>query len=108
MEIGDVGTVGVVGAGLMGSGIALNFALAGYETIVCDLEDDVLAGARARIDGALAMFVEEGLTTSADADAAVARIAADHRSGRPVAALGLHHRSDSRAAGGQTAAFSSS
>ena len=76
MAIEDVGTVGVVGAGLMGSGIALNFALAGYETIVCDLEEDVLAGALARIDGALAMFVEEGLTTSADADAAVARIAA--------------------------------
>ena len=76
MTIEDVGTVGVVGSGLMGSGIALNFALAGYETIVCDLEEGVLAGARERIDRALAMFVEEGLTTSADADAAVARIVA--------------------------------
>ncbi len=74
MAIGDVETVGVVGAGLMGSGIALNFALAGHKTIMCDLAEDVLAGARKRVDGALAMFVEEGLTASADADAAVARI----------------------------------
>ncbi len=60
----------------MGSGIALNFALAGYETFMCDLEEDALAGAKEKIDGALAMFVEEGLTTTADADAAVARIVA--------------------------------
>ena len=53
MTIEEVGTVGVVGAGLMGSGIALNFALAGYETIICDLEEDVLVGAREKIDAAL-------------------------------------------------------
>ena len=74
MTIEEVGTVGVVGAGLMGSGIALNFALAGYETIICDLEEDVLVGAREKIDAALAMFVDEGLANSAQADSAISCI----------------------------------
>ena len=74
MTIEEVGTVGVVGAGLMGSGIALNFALAGYETIICDLEEDVLVGAREKIDASLAMFVEEGLANSAQADSAISCI----------------------------------
>lgn len=74
MKINDIGTVGVVGSGLMGSGIALNFALAGYQTIMSDLDDEALTVAKARIDAALAMFVEEGLTTTAEADKAVACI----------------------------------
>lgn len=71
MKINDVGTVGVVGSGLMGSGIALNFALAGYHTIMSDLDDEALTIAKARIDAALAMFVDEGLTTTAEANKAV-------------------------------------
>ena len=74
MKINDVGTVGVIGSGLMGSGIALNFALAGYQTIMSDLDDEALTAAKARIDAALAMFVDEGLTTTAEANKAVACI----------------------------------
>ena len=74
MKINDVGTVGVVGSGLMGSGIALNFALAGYQTIMSDLDDEALTVAKARIDAALAMFMDEGLTTTAEANNAVACI----------------------------------
>ena len=71
MKVNDIGTVGVVGSGLMGSGIALNFALAGYQTIMSDLDDEALTVAKARIDAALAMFVDEGLTTTAEANKAV-------------------------------------
>ena len=74
MKINDIGTVGVVGSGLMGSGIALNFALAGYQTIMSDLDDEALTVAKARIDAALAMFVDEGLTTTAEANKAIACI----------------------------------
>ena len=74
MAIEDIRIVGVVGSGLMGSGIALNFALAGYETIMSDLDEGVLAGAMKRIDTVLSMFIEEGLTDQAEAAAAVARI----------------------------------
>ena len=71
MKVNDIGTVGVVGSGLMGSGIALNFALGGYQTIMSDLDDEALTVAKARIDAALAMFVDEGLTTTAEANKAV-------------------------------------
>ena len=74
MAIEGIRIVGVVGSGLMGSGIALNFALAGYETIMSDLDEGALAGAMKRIDTVLSMFNEEGLTDQAEAAAAVARI----------------------------------
>ena len=74
MAIEDIRIVGVVGSGLMGSGIALNFALAGYETIMSDLDEGALASAMKRIDTVLSMFNEEGLTDPAEAAAAVARI----------------------------------
>jgi 3-hydroxybutyryl-CoA dehydrogenase len=66
--------VGVVGAGLMGSGIALNFALAGYDTIVCDLSDELLQSSQKRIAAALALFVDERLIDQSQADAAGARL----------------------------------
>ncbi len=74
MMLEEIGTVGVVGAGLMGSGIALNFALAGYDTIVCDLHDELLQGARQRIATALALFVDEELIDQSQADAASAHL----------------------------------
>jgi len=74
MTLEEVGTVGVVGAGLMGSGIALNFALAGYDTIVCDLSDELLQSSQKRIAAALALFVDERLIDQSQADAAGARL----------------------------------
>ena len=41
--------VGVVGAGVMGVGVAQNLAQCGYETILVDLDEEILAGARAAI-----------------------------------------------------------
>jgi len=38
--------IGVIGAGVMGSGIAQTTATAGYETVCCDLSDEVLANAK--------------------------------------------------------------
>ncbi len=70
----DVSTVGVVGGGLMGSGIALNFALAGYETLVNDVDDEALQRCRGRIDHALELFVDESLVDQDGARAAVGRI----------------------------------
>ena len=37
-----VKTVGVIGAGQMGNGIAHVFALSGYEVIICDINEDAL------------------------------------------------------------------
>jgi len=74
MKVEEIKKVGVVGAGFMGSGIAFNFALWGYPTILNDLTDQVLRQSIKNIKAALTMFVEEGLITRQQADKTVRRI----------------------------------
>ena len=52
--------VGVLGCGLMGSGIAQTAAMAGYETIVREVSDDLLAKGFAGIEKSLSKFAEKG------------------------------------------------
>jgi 3-hydroxybutyryl-CoA dehydrogenase len=52
--------VGVLGCGLMGSGIAQTAAMAGYETIVREVTDDLIAKGFAGIEKSLAKFAEKG------------------------------------------------
>lgn len=66
--------VGVVGGGTMGFGIAINFALGGYSTVISDLSDEVLKRSIANIKSALNLFVEEELITREQADDAGDRI----------------------------------
>lgn len=74
MQLSDIKTVGVVGGGTMGFGIAINFALWGYPTIVSDLSDEVLAGTEAQIAHALELFVEGGLISGRRAEETRVRI----------------------------------
>lgn len=74
MQISDVKQAGVVGAGTMGHGIAINFALAGYPTLITDLSEAILEDSMARIRAALDMFVAEELVSRGKADAALALI----------------------------------
>ncbi len=74
MQLSDIKTVGVVGGGTMGFGIAINFALWGYSTIISDLSDEVLAGTEAQIARALELFVEGGLISGRRAEETRARI----------------------------------
>jgi 3-hydroxybutyryl-CoA dehydrogenase len=46
-------TIGVVGAGVMGVGVAQNLAQTGHRVLLVDLSDEVLARARAEIEKAL-------------------------------------------------------
>ena len=66
--------VGVLGAGLMGSGIAEVSSKAGYETIVREVTEDLAKKGIARIDGSLARAVEKGKLAGAERDAARARL----------------------------------
>ena len=59
-------TVGVLGCGLMGSGIAQVSAAAGYKTIVREVEQGFLDKGLARIEKFLAGGVEKGKLTAAD------------------------------------------
>ena len=70
----DIRSVGVVGAGQMGSGIAHVFALAGYDVVLNDIDAAALDRALATIDRNLERQVARGKVTAQDKAAAMARI----------------------------------
>jgi 3-hydroxybutyryl-CoA dehydrogenase len=74
MNLENVQKVGVVGAGTMGFGIALNFALAGFPTRINDVSDEVLGRSLCNIESALKLMHEEKLVTAVEAKAALGRI----------------------------------
>ncbi|HVG95127.1 MAG TPA: 3-hydroxybutyryl-CoA dehydrogenase [Planctomycetota bacterium] len=69
-----LGTVGVVGCGLMGSGIAEISAGAGLKTIVREVTADLLAKGKSRIEKSLQRAVEKGKATAEVAQATLSRI----------------------------------
>jgi len=66
--------IGVVGAGLMGSGIAEACAREELDVVVSEVSDDVIAMGRSRIERSLGKAVERGKLDAMDRDAAIARI----------------------------------
>lgn len=70
----DIKTVGVIGAGQMGNGIAHVMALAGYDVTLNDLSQDALTAALAKIKKNMARQVSRNLITEADMQAGLARI----------------------------------
>ena len=70
----NIRTIGVVGAGTMGNGIAQVFAQAGYDVRLVDVAQPMLDRARTSIDRSLAKFVEKGKLSAADRDATLARL----------------------------------
>ncbi len=70
----DFETVGVLGGGLMGSGIAQVCAVAGYDTIVRELSDALCDRARAAISRSFDKAIERGKATPEDKSSALARI----------------------------------
>ncbi len=67
-------TVGVIGAGQMGSGIAQVTAQAGIRVLLCDVDLALAEKAAARIAKGLARLVEKDKITAAAADTAIALI----------------------------------
>jgi 3-hydroxybutyryl-CoA dehydrogenase len=67
-------TIGVVGAGTMGNGIAQVFAQAGFTVRVHDVAQPMLDRARATIEKSLAKFVEKGKLSAEDRAAALGRL----------------------------------
>jgi len=64
----------VVGAGLMGSGIAQVSAVAGHDVVLRDVSDEALGRGRAAIEKSLSRFVTKGTLQQSDAEAALALI----------------------------------
>jgi 3-hydroxybutyryl-CoA dehydrogenase len=71
--------VGVLGGGLMGSGIAEVTARAGYETIVREVSPELAAQGISRIESSLGRAVEKGKLAAAERDSARKRLAATTR-----------------------------
>ena len=67
-------TIGVLGAGAMGSGIAQVAATAGHPVMVTDASAEALEQARARLEKVLAREVEKGRLDSASAGRLAERI----------------------------------
>src|SRR6201982_3824447 len=66
--------VGVLGCGLMGSGIAQTAAQAGYETVVREVEQKFLDKGIGGIEKSLGKFVEKGKLKAEDRDACMGRL----------------------------------
>jgi 3-hydroxybutyryl-CoA dehydrogenase len=66
--------VGVLGCGLMGSGIAQVSAQAGYDTVVREVEQQYLDKGFKGIEKSLGRFVDKGTMSAVDRDACVARL----------------------------------
>ena len=60
----EIRKVGVLGCGLMGAGIAQTAATAGFETVVKEVSDELIAKGFGGIEKSLAKFAEKGTITS--------------------------------------------
>jgi 3-hydroxybutyryl-CoA dehydrogenase len=72
--MGKIRKVGVLGAGLMGSGIAEVAARAGYETVVREVTSELVDRGLGKIRGSLDKAVERGKLAGDDRDAAMGRL----------------------------------
>jgi 3-hydroxybutyryl-CoA dehydrogenase len=66
--------VGVVGAGLMGAGIAQVSAVAGHDVVLQDMSDEAVARGTGGIAASLEKFAQKGKLSSQDAEAALGRV----------------------------------
>lgn len=72
--LADIRTVGVIGAGLMGAGIAEVCARAGLDTVVREITPEATAAGRRRVSASLDRAVRSGKLTEAARDAALGRL----------------------------------
>ncbi len=66
--------IAVIGSGTMGRGIAYLSAVAGYDTVIHDVDQDALDAAKASIESTLRKGVERGKLDGAAAEAAAGRV----------------------------------
>ncbi len=70
----EIATLGVLGGGLMGSGIAEVAARAGVPTVVSEVSQEAADAAQERVRSSLARSVAKGKATQEDMDAALAQL----------------------------------
>ena len=70
----EIKTIGVLGAGTMGNGIAQVAAQTGYNVIMRDIKDEFVANGLKNIDKFLSKSVEKGKMEASEKDAVLGRI----------------------------------
>jgi 3-hydroxyacyl-CoA dehydrogenase len=75
VEPREIGRVGVVGGGLMGSGIGYAALLSGYEVVVAEQDASALVRTRERFDALFAGAIKRGRLNEGDKDRLMNRIA---------------------------------
>jgi 3-hydroxybutyryl-CoA dehydrogenase len=70
----DIKTIGVIGAGQMGNGIAHVLSIAGYDVLLNDINQDAIDKAMQAIDRNMDRQVKKNLISAEDKDSALARI----------------------------------
>ncbi|MDY6764556.1 MAG: 3-hydroxyacyl-CoA dehydrogenase NAD-binding domain-containing protein, partial [Halobacteria archaeon] len=74
MELEDVNTIAVLGAGTMGHGIAEVAALAGYEVTMRDIEDELVQDGYEKIEWSLNKLAEHGTISDDEAESTLDRV----------------------------------
>lgn len=85
MNVDDIQKIAVIGAGLMGHGIAQEFAQAGYEVGLNDVNGEVLEHALARMRDNFAMMEKEGIVEAGEGAQAIERVHTSSDIGEAVA-----------------------
>lgn len=74
MQASDIDTIGVIGAGQMGNGIAHVAAFAGYQVVLNDISEAALERARATIEKNLGRQLKKARITQQQADDTLSRL----------------------------------
>jgi 3-hydroxybutyryl-CoA dehydrogenase len=74
MQLSEVKTVGVVGSGLMGNGIAQIVSAAGYTVVFCDISTEIVTRGFKAIEGRLKKDVDKNKLSAAEAQKLLGRI----------------------------------
>ena len=70
----DIKTIGIIGAGTMGNGIAQACAVSGLNVVMVDISDAAVQKGLSTVSGSLDRLLKKEKITQADKDAAMARI----------------------------------
>lgn len=70
----DIKTIGIIGAGTMGNGIAQACAVSGINVVMVDISDAAVQKGLATVSGSLDRLIKKEKMTQADKDTALARI----------------------------------
>ena len=70
----NIKTIGIIGAGTMGSGIGQVMALSGFDVIIMDVKDEFIQKGMGNIKKGLDRMLEKGKITPKEKQETVARI----------------------------------